>query len=210
MASRTPRPSSTTVGFMISADPVRAAFQRRSLEALDRIASTATLENLAEALAAPTDVGTLARVLGDNDVVGTAVVSLEPLAPLIARNAEHRLELLEAAGGTLNASEVALLLNVSRQAVDKRRRANGLLALRQGGDWRYPRCQFDEARHDVVADLPHFLREAKIANPWVLLDLLLTPDDVLRGKTPLEILRIDGWTDALARLLRIEHGDGFA
>jgi hypothetical protein len=210
MASRTPGPGAATVGFTISADPVRAAFQRRSLEALDRIASTATIEHLAEALAAPTDVGTLARALGDNDVVGAAVVSLEPLAPLIARNAEHRLELLEAAGGTLNASEVALLLNVSRQAVDKRRRANGLLALRQGGDWRYPRCQFDEARHDVVADLPRFLREVNIANPWVLLDLLVTPDDALGGKTPFEILRTEGWTDGLARLIRIEQGDGFA
>jgi len=40
---------------------VRAAFQRRSIEALDRIASTATIENLSKALAAPIDVGTLAE-----------------------------------------------------------------------------------------------------------------------------------------------------
>jgi len=201
---------SATASFMLSADPVRAAFQRRSLEALGRIAATAPLENLAEALAATTDVGTLARALGDNDVVGAAVMSLEPLAPLIARNAEHRYELLEAAGGTLNAPEVAQLLNLSRQAVDKRRRSNGLLALRQGGDWHYPRCQFDEARHDVVTDLPRFLKASKIDSPWVVLDLLLAPDDTLGGRTPLAVLRGEGWTEALARLLRIEHGDGFA
>ena len=206
--SRSRRSGSATV--VISPDPVRAAFQRRSLAALDRIASTASIESLAAALAAPTDVGTLARVLGDNEAIGAAVVSLEPLAPLIARNAEHRVELLEAAGGTLTASEVAALLDVSRQAVDKRRRSNGLLGLRQGGDWHYPRCQFDEARHDVVADLPRFLRELKSASPWVALDLLVTPDDALGGRTPLEILRRDGWTEALARLVRIEHGDGFA
>jgi hypothetical protein len=195
---------------MISPDPVRAAFQRRSLAALERIATTAPIESLAAALAASTDVGTLARALGDNAVVGAAVISLEPVAPLIARNAEHRLALLERAGGTLNASEVALLLNVSRQAVDKRRRSNGLLGLRQGGDWHYPRCQFDEAQHDVVADLPRFLRQSKISSPWIVLDLLLAPDDTLGGRTPLEILRGTGWTDALARLLRIESGDGFA
>lgn len=210
MASTSRRPGSATVGFMLSPDPVRAAFQRRSLEALDRIASTAPIESLAEALAAPTDVGTLARALGDNEVIGTAITSLEPLAPLIARNAEHRLELLNVAGGTLNASEVGRLLNISRQAVDKRRRSNALLGLRQGGDWHYPRCQFNAAQHEVVADLPRFLREAKIASPWVVLDLLLAPDDTLGGTTPLEILRREGWTGALARLLRIEHGDGFA
>ena len=119
------------------------------------------------------------------------------------------MDLLEAAGGTLNAPEVALL-SVSRQAVDKRRRSHGLLALRQGGDWRYPRCQFNEAEHDVIADLPRFLKEAKISSPWVVLDLLLAPDDALDGKTPLEVLHTEGWTDALARILRIEHGDGFA
>jgi hypothetical protein len=204
------RSGSAMVAVMMSADPVRAAFQRRSLEALDRIASTAPVEGLARALAASTDVGTLARALGDNEVVGAAVISLEPLAPLIARNAEHRVEVLEAADGTLNASEVALLLNISRQAVDKRRRSNGLLALRQGGDWHYPKCQFNEAQHEVIADLPRFLRESKIASPWVILDLLLAPDDALGGRTPLDILRREGWTDALARLLRIEHGDGFA
>jgi hypothetical protein len=209
MASDARLPASITVGFAISPNPIRAAFQRRSLEALERIASTASIESLSDALAAPTDVGTLARALGDNDVIGGAIVSLEPLAPLIARNAEHRLELLELAGGTSNATEVALLLNVSRQAVDKRRRSNALLGLRQRGDWQYPRCQFNEAQHDVVPDLPRFLREAKIANPWVILDLLLAPDDALDGRTPLEILRTGGWNDALARLLRIENGDGF-
>ncbi|PPQ27573.1 hypothetical protein [Rhodopila globiformis] len=63
--------------------------------------------------------------------------AVEPLAPLIARNAGHRLDLLQAAGGTPNASVVARLLAISRQAVDKRRRSNGLLGLRQGGDWHY-------------------------------------------------------------------------
>lgn len=201
---------STRAGFAFSTDPVRAAFQRRSFEALDRIASTASVESLAEALAAPTDVGTLARALGDSTIIGSAVVTLEPLAPLVARNAEHRLELLGAAGGTFNASEVAQLLGISRQAVDKRRRSNGLLGLKQGGDWLYPRCQFDEAQHDVVADLPRFLREAEIANPWVILDLLLAPDDALDGAAPLQVLRNGGWTEALSRLIRIQHGDGFA
>jgi hypothetical protein len=208
--SRAPRSEGVIWEFVISGDPVRAAFQRRSLEAVGRIASTASIEHLAEALAAPTDVGTLARVLGDSEALGAAVVSLDPLAPLIARNAAHRIELLQSSGGALTAGEVAELLGISRQAVDKRRRANGLLGVRQGGDWRYPRCQFDETRHEVIADLPRLLRALGASGPWVVLDLLLSPDDTLGGRTPLEILRDEGWTEALGRLVRIEQGDGFA
>ena len=210
MASRSKGKDAPTLGLMLSTDPVRAAFQRRSLDALRRISSQASTESLAEALAATTDVGALARVLGDAEVIGSAVVELEPLAPLIARNAEHRSDLLEAGGGTLPANEVGAMLGISRQAVDKRRQAKGLLGLRQGGDWRYPRCQFDETLHEVVAGLPKLLKAFSHVGPWVILDFLLAPDETLRGKTPLETLRAEGWTDSLERLLRIEHGDGFA
>jgi hypothetical protein len=104
--------------------------------------------------------------------------------PLIARNAEPRAELLEAGGGTLPANEVGAMLGISRQAVDKRRQAKGLLGLRQGGDWRYPRCQFDETLHEVVAGLPKLLKAFSHAGPWVILDFLLAPDETLRGNPP--------------------------
>ena len=210
MVSRVKSNDTTTLGFLLSTDPVRAAFQRRSLDALSRIASQASTESLVEALAATTDVGTLARVLGDAEVIGSAIAELEPLAPLIARNAEHRVELIEAAGGALTADEVGIFLGITRQAVDKRRRANGLLGLRQGGDWRYPRCQFDTERHEVVTGLPQLLRIFSDVGPWVTLDFLLSADETLGGKTPLEVLRTDGLTDSLERLFRIEVGDGFA
>jgi hypothetical protein len=210
MVSRSRRKDPVTLSILLSADPVRAAFQRRSLDALNRIASQASTESLAEALAAATDVGGLARALGNSEVIGAAVAELEPLAPLIARNAGHRLEMLEAAGGALTAAEVGELLGISRQAVDKRRRADGLLAFRQGGDWRYPRCQFAEHSREVVAGLPKLLRAFSEAGPWATLDFLLAADETLEGKSPLATLRTEGWTDSLDRLARIEHGDGFA
>jgi len=195
---------------MLSADPIRAAFQRRSMDALSRISTQASTESLTEALAATTDVGTLARVLGDADVLGAAVAALEPLAPLIARNAEHRLELLGEAGGTLSAEEVGRLLGITRQGVDKRRRASGLLAFRRGGDWRYPRCQFDEEAHEVLEGISRVVQAFAEAGPWVTLDFLLAPDDALDGQTPIAALREGGRTEDLDRLLRIESGDGFA
>ena len=196
--------------YATNSEPLREAFLRRSLQAITRIAAQADPQILAAALAASTDVGTLARVLGDPAAVGASVVDLDPLAPLTARNAEHRSETLAAAGGALSSTEAAQQLGISRQAVEKRRRANALLAVRLGGDWRYPRCQFDEAGGEVVAGLPKLLGAFAEAGPWVALDFLLAPDDALGGETPLQVLRREGLTPTLQRLARIEQGDGFA
>ncbi len=189
---------------------MRAAFQRRSLAALNRIATQAPTESLVEALVAPTDVGALARILSDGEAIGPAVPLLDPLAPLIARNAEHRLELLERCGATLTAEQAGKLIGISRQAIDKRRRSGVLIGLRQGGSWHYPRCQFDEQRHEVIAGLPRLMEAMPKSSPWVVLDFLLAPDQTLDGRTPLEVLRAEGWTSHLDRLVRIERGDGFA
>ncbi len=197
------------VGAPALSEPVRDAFVRRSTQAISRIAAQADLKTLADALAAATDIGALARVLGDAAAVGASVVELEPLAPLIARNAEHRLDTLAAAGGTLSSAEVATLLGISRQAVEKRRRAHALLAMRKRGDWRYPRCQFDETRGEVVSGLTTLLRGLAHSGPWATLEFLSTPDDTLRGETPLQVLRREGVTAALERLVRIEQSDGF-
>ncbi len=207
--SKPPAPPAR-LAFMLSPDPVRAAFQRRSLDALNRIATQAPTESLVEALVAPTDVGALARILSDGEAIGPAVPLLDPLAPLIARNAEHRLELLERCGATLTAEQAGKLIGISRQAIDKRRRSGVLIGLRQGGSWHYPRCQFDEQRHEVIAGLPRLMEAMPKSSPWVVLDFLLAPDQTLDGRTPLEVLRAEGWTSHLDRLVRIERGDGFA
>jgi hypothetical protein len=137
----------------------------------------------------------------------SAVTDPDPLAPLLARNAEHREMLLRRAGGTLSAGEAASLLGITREAVDKRRRANTLLAVREGSDWRYPACQFQQS--DVVPGLPVIVRGFTDAGPWVTLDFLLAPDTVLRGRTPLQALRAENRGAAL-RLVRAEQGDGFS
>jgi Protein of unknown function (DUF2384) len=191
-------------------EPLREAFLRRSFDAVSRIAAQADLKTLADALAAPTGVGALAHVLANSAAIGTSVVDLDPLAPLVARNAEHRQETLTAAGGALSSTDIARQLGITRQAVEKRRRANTLLAVRLGGDWRYPRCQFDNATGEVIAGLPKLLAAFPKSNSWVVLDFLLAPDNTLGGETPLQLLRREGLTPVLERLARIEQGDGFA
>lgn len=147
-------------------------------------------------------------MLADTAAVGASVVDLDPLAPLAARNAEHRIEILAAAGGARSSTEVARQLGISRQAVEKRRRANSLLAVGVGSDWLYPRCQF-EANGEVVKGLPKLLAACVKSGPWVVLDFLLASDETLGDET-LAVLRREGITPTLERLLRIEIGDGFA
>jgi hypothetical protein len=189
---------------------LREAFLRRTTEALKRIAREAPREALADALAAATDVGALARVLGDSAAVGPAVSELEPLGPALARNARHRDELMELAGGALSAGDVGSLLGISRQAVDKRRRAHALLAVRMGGDWGYPRRQFDEANHDVAPGVAKATQALAESGPWATLDFLLTPDAALEGRSPLDVLREGDPDGDVDRLLRQISGDGFA
>jgi hypothetical protein len=196
-----------TLSLHAAPDSMQAAFLRRAVSALERIAEAAPPGLLAEALARPTDAGSLAQLLGQGDLVGPAVAALDPLVPALARNLGHRQVLLERAGGALSAAEAGTALGISRQAVDKRRRAGGLLAIREGGDWRYPACQFGET--GPPAGLAEVVRGMAAAGPWATLDFLLAPDAALGGATPLTALQA-GDAEGVSRLLRANGSDGFA
>jgi hypothetical protein len=190
----------------MAADPLREAFRRRALGAVERMAREASSETLAEALAAPTDTGTLARAAADQ-AASEALRRLDPLAGAIARGAEARTRLAEAAGGLLPAEAVGRLLGISRAAVDKRRNAGKLLALRIRGDWAYPAIQFGDG--EVLEGIPEVLAGMADASPWSVLDFLLAPDEALDGRSPLAALRT-GEFPAVRRLLAARAADAFA
>ncbi|WP_031260997.1 helix-turn-helix domain-containing protein [Mesorhizobium sp. LNHC252B00] len=198
-----PAPSTNIRG----SDTLQAVFLRRATSALERMTASASPKTLSEALAAPTDAGSLAHLLSQSDVIGSAVIELDPLVPALVRNVEHRKLLIERAGGTLSAEDAGRLLGISRQAVDKRRRAGSMLAVREGSDWRYPACQFDNT--DVVTGIPDVVRAYASSGSWVALDFLLAPDSALGGRSPLEVLKA-GNREAVLRQLRSEAQDGYA
>ena len=136
-----------------------------------------------------------------------AVVDLDPLAPLLARNVEHRQKLLQLAGGALSAEEAGRTLGITRQAVDKRRRANTLLAVREGSDWRYPACQFHQG--EILPGIAYVVRGFATVGPWAALDFLLASDTVLEGDTPLQVLQ-RGDRDRVLGLVHSSQGDGFS
>jgi hypothetical protein len=189
-----------------AAIPLREAFRRRALGAVERMAREAPPEALAEALAAPTDTGTLARATADH-AASDAINRLDPLAASIARGAEAKSRLAEQAGGMLTAAQVATLLGITRAAVDKRRAAGKALAVRVRSDWHYPAVQFRDG--EVLPGLPDILAGMGEASGWSILAFLLAADDALGGRTPLDLLRA-GETAPLRRLIAAREADAAA
>jgi len=190
--------------------PIRAAFLTRATNALRRIAANADEASLTAAVAAPTDEGALARAVADAAPSAGPLAELDPLAAAIARGAEQKLTLAKRAGGLLPVGEVAKILRISRQAVDKRRREGKLLAVPRGGDHAYPACQF--AGDGVAPGLASVLAALGPERGWGALAFLVTPDgEQLGGLTPLEALgkAEPGVGEAALRLARGAGGDGF-
>lgn len=192
-------------------DLLRIAFRRRTQHVVEQIASSASPEALARALAAPTDFGALASALGDATIPPSAL-ELDPLADAVARGAGERARLSALAGGLLSAEQAGQALGgISRQAVDKRRRANQVLAVRVASDWRYPAIQID-ADGQVPPALPAILALAAETgmSAWATLDFLLAPDGALDGLAPLDALRRGpGAAGAVRRLLEAAKADAY-
>jgi len=189
---------------------IQDAFIRRTANAIERLAMRVDEATLIEAMAAPTDFGTLARVLTDFGAIGTAVAEIDPAGVELAREIEHRESVVRRAGGMLSADDAGQLLHITRQAVDKRRRGKALLAIRQGGDWLYPRAQFHE--QEAIPGLPEIIRGFEASGPWVTLEFLVTEDSILDGLAPRDaLLRGPELRERVMTLVRgHEGGEGFA
>jgi DNA-directed RNA polymerase specialized sigma24 family protein len=194
----------------VPSSPIRAAFWARATTALKRIAERADETSLERAVAAPTDAGTLARAMSDYPGIGDSVEELDPLAAAIARGAEQKVEILRQGGGALPVSDVAKLLGISRQAVDKRRREGKLLAVPRGADYVYPACLFADG--EIVPGLTEILAQFGPQRSWTVLAFLVTPDDRLGALSPLEALQKKEakLMERTLRLARAAAGDGFS
>lgn len=189
---------------------IQDAFIRRTTHAIERLATRADEATLVEAMAAPTDFGTLARALTDFGAIGTAVAEIDPEAVDLAHEIGHREALARRAGGMLSAEAAGQLLHITRQAIDKRRRGRTLLAIRQGGDWLYPRAQFHE--HEAIPGISEIIKGFEVSGPWVTLEFLVTADSVLDGLAPREaLLRGGEMRERVMTLVRGHaNGEGFA
>jgi hypothetical protein len=118
------------------------------------------------------------------------LADLAPHDPLVGARLKGLLvkqQLLYENGAPLKSEEVAQLLKISRQAVDKRRKNGQLLAVSLGRrGYYYPLWQFQEGK--VLPGLEAVLKTLKNHDPWTQLLFLKTGDIRLAGATPIEIL----------------------
>jgi len=142
---------------------------------------------LVDAAAAPTDKEVLLRILEAPQMAvpnkDAATIEASRAAGVVARD-----QLINAHGGSWPVEQVAKYLGLTRQAVDKRRKANKLIGLAIGRHgYLYPSWQFD--RSGTLPGLEDVLHELRRLDPWSQLIFLLSPNDRLDGASPLEALR---------------------
>jgi hypothetical protein len=164
----------------------REAFVSRTLQALAHLVASADERDLLAAVGAPSDYDVLLQVLEGS--LGLELLA-DPLAAAKVRGLQTRERLLTAEGGTLTVGAVARHLGISRQAVDKRRRAGKLIGLGTGRrGYVYPTWQLDE-RAGLLPGLVSVLSELAEHDPWMRLSFFLTPNVRLLDQRPLDLLR---------------------
>jgi hypothetical protein len=87
----------------------------------------------------------------------------------------------------LSPEDAGRLLGVTRQAIDKQRRAGRLLAVSAGRRWRYPAWQLADGH--VLDGMPDALVALRTAAPWVKAAFFLSRNARLGGRRPLDALR---------------------
>ncbi len=176
----------------------------RGMRGLLRIAGAMPAKRIREVARARSDYEVLLRVLewAPPPVEGAG----DDLSEARLRGLRERDRLLVAEGGTVAVAEAAKLLHVTRQAVDKRRKAGRLLGLPVGRrGYAYPVWQF--SREGVVPGLEEALQALKGHDPWMKTVFLLNRNTRLGGDSPLQALR-KGRVDDVCQAARTfgEHG----
>jgi hypothetical protein len=109
---------------------------------------------------------------------------------------------LREAGGAYDLEQVRTLMRgVSRQAVDKRVQEGSLLTVPGPSNRRsYPTLQFNPDG-TVVDGLKAVCQALPTNNPWTILNFLVQPDDRLRGRKPIDVLK-EGKVDLVVEAAR--------
>jgi hypothetical protein len=170
-----------------SQKPEHSIFIARGRHALSRLEQQLSAERIVRASSAPTDFMVLFEALTEPSL-GPQLAAEYPLAAARLRGVKRQQSLVKESGGVFKADEVAELLGISRQAVDKRRRLNQLIGLTQGRrGYAYPAWQFENGR--TITNLELVLARLRDHDPWMKLTFFINPNDRLHDASPLQALR---------------------
>lgn len=142
---------------------------------------------LKNALKAPTDFETILHAL-ERPEVAAAVRNQDPLAMARLRGIEAKRRMLTEDGGMLSAEKVGDVLTISRQAVEKRRKAGRLIGVSLGRrGFGYPAWQFSE--RGTLPGLEAVLDALRPHDAWTKLVFFTSENVTTGGKKPLDVLR---------------------
>jgi hypothetical protein len=163
------------------------AFYSRVLRAFRRLENDLPSTLIDDATAAPSDYLVAVEALTSASETTQLIVE-DPFIAAKLRGLKRKQQMLETAGGALTSEQVAEVLGISRQAVDKRRAAAQLLALTQGRrGYSYPSFQFEDGK--PITGLEEVLAELRELDPWMQMVFFTSPNERLGDKTPLERLK---------------------
>jgi len=162
----------------------KAPFVTRAMHALADTATVSSRDALLAAAGARSDTLTLLRGLATPEMLARD----HPLLATYAAGIEAQHWLLEAEGGTGSGEQIGRLLQLTRQAIDKRRKSNKLIALPLGRrGYAYPLWQVQQGT--VLPGLEAVLAELAEFDSWTQAGFLLNPNTWLDGSSPLGELR---------------------
>lgn len=189
----------------MTSDPVRGPFVQRSLTALADVAKRMQPSELRNASSRSTNLDALVSGLLQPGSVGL-LRAIDPLAPSRLRGLRARDELLAAEGGTLGVLEVADLLGITRQAVNKRRESGKLVGIEIGRrGYRYPAWQFSSG--GTLPGLERTLEALGDVPAIGAARFFLSGSHRLGGKRPLDLLRKENVEPVVAAARTFdEHG----
>jgi hypothetical protein len=169
------------------AQPPQVAFVTRVLRATARLSRELGPSALSRAAGARSDYAALLSALQEPATVAVLAED-DPLAAARLRGLATREYILSAEGGAMKVGDVAALLGLTRQGVDRRRRAGKLLALSTGRHgYVYPAWQFTD--EGVLPGLEATLQALQVQSPWMLASFFLSANLRLDGASPLAELR---------------------
>jgi hypothetical protein len=159
----------------------------RALTALCEIADDLPSQGIDDLSTASTDKELLLNSLWVAPVINS-LTGADPLAKAKLRGIDTKKRLLDKCGGTLSATDVAELLHLSRQAIEKRRRSNQLIGLTQGRrGYVYPSFQFEDG--NTLTGFGEVMKVLSGHDPWMQVIFFVNENDRLQGKSPVDALR---------------------
>jgi biotin operon repressor len=182
-------------------------FITRALNAVAHLTEHSGEAFLQAVAAAPSDFSVLLRALEQSETT-EQLRKEDPLLTARLRGIEAKQQLLKAEGGILSVEEVAKLLSISRQAVDKRRRSGQLIAVSPGRrGYAYPAWQFTE--NGTLPGLQTILQALRHHDEWMQIAFMLNANTRLKGRRPLDELR-QGQVDAVVEAAKAYGAQGAA